>query len=204
MKVMKAWTTIVLSLILCSPISANSQTLLILGDSLSAAFGMERQQGWGALLQDRLLQQNRNHKVINASISGETTSGGLSRLPALLHRYQPGIVIIALGANDGLRGLSLEQMQANLSNMAELSKREDATVLMVGIQLPPNYGPVYTQKFRDIFKQVSASQSVALIPSLLDGIGKDKSMFQQDGLHPTAKAQSRILNNIWPTLEPLL
>jgi len=201
---MKAWITVVFTLIFCSSASANSPTILIIGDSLSAAFGIEQQQGWGALLQERLLQQDLDYKVINASISGETTSGGLTRLPALLNRYQPWIVILALGANDGLRGLSLRQMRTNLSSITEQSKREGAAVLLVGMQLPPNYGPAYTQTFHDTFKQVATSQNVPLIPFLLDGIGKDKSMFQQDGLHPTAKAQLKILDNIWTKLQQLL
>ena len=201
---MKAWITFVLTLTICSSVSANSPTLLVFGDSLSAAFGIEQQQGWGALLQKRLQQKNHDYKVINASISGETTSGGLSRLPALLHRYQPKIVIIALGANDGLRGLSLKQMHVNLNSIIEQSKHKGATVLLVGMQLPPNYGPAYTKLFHDTFKQLASSQNVPLIPFLLDGIGKDKSMFQQDGLHPTAMAQVKILDNIWIKLQQLL
>jgi len=201
---MKAWITFVLTLTICSSVSANSPTLLVFGDSLSAAFGIEQQQGWGALLQKRLQQKNHDYKVINASISGETTSGGLSRLPALLHRYQPKIVIIALGANDGLRGLSLKQMHVNLNSIIEQSKHKGAAVLLVGMQLPPNYGPAYTKLFHDTFKQLASSQNVPLIPFLLDGIGKDKSMFQQDGLHPTAMAQVKILDNIWIKLQQLL
>ncbi len=201
---MKVWISIVFSLIFCSPVAANSPTLLILGDSLSAAFGMEQQQGWGALLQKRLLQQNYDYKVINASISGETTSGGLSRLPTLLHRYQPKVVIIALGANDGLRGLSLKQMRANLINMSQQSKHQGAAVLLVGMRLPPNYGTTYTQTFHDSFKQIAAAQHLALVPFLLNGITRDKNMFQQDGLHPTAKAQVKILNTVWPSLKQML
>ncbi len=200
---MKAWITFVLALTFCNAVSANSPTLLVLGDSLSAAYGIQPQQGWVALLQKRLDQENHDYKVINASISGETTSGGVSRLPSLLQRYQPYIVILVLGANDGLRGLSIKQIQMNLSRMIEQSKAKDTAVLLVGMQLPPNYGPAYTQQFHDTFKGVASSQNVPLIPFLLDGIGKDKSLFQQDGLHPTAKAQDKILNNIWPNLEPL-
>ncbi len=201
---MKVLITLIFSLIFCSPATANSPIVLILGDSLSAAFGMEQQQGWGALLQKRLLQQDDNYKVINASISGETTSGGLSRLPALLHRYQPKVVIIALGANDGLRGLSLKQMRANLVSMSQQSKHQGAAVLLAGMQLPPNYGLAYTQMFHDSFRQVATSQQLALVPFLLNGVSRDKNMFQQDGLHPAAKAQAQILNNIWPSLKPLL
>ncbi len=201
---MKAWITFILALIFCTTVSANSPTLLVLGDSLSAAYGIEPQQGWVALLQKRLDQENHDYKVINASISGETTSGGVSRLPSLLQRYQPYIVILVLGANDGLRGLSLKQIQMNLNSMIEQSKARGTAVLLVGMQLPPNYGPAYTQQFHDTFKGVASSKNVPLIPFLLDGIGKDKSLFQQDGLHPTAKAQDKILSNIWPNLEPLL
>ena len=201
---MKVWISLVLTLLFCSPASANSQTLLVIGDSLSAAFGIEQQQGWVALLQSRLHQEAHDYQVINASISGETTSGGLSRLPSLLQDYQPGIVIIALGANDGLRGLSLKQMQANLNSMIAQSKHEGAAVLLVGMQLPPNYGPAYTQLFHDTFNQLSESQNVPLLPFLLQGIGSDKGMFQQDGLHPTAEAQPIILNNVWQSLSQLL
>lgn len=201
---MKAWISLVLTLLFCSPASANNQTLLVLGDSLSAAFGIEQQQGWVSLLQKRLQQEARDYQVINASISGETTSGGMSRLPTLLQRHQPRIVIIALGANDGLRGLSLKQMQANLNGMIEQSKQKGAVVLLVGMRLPPNYGPAYTHLFHDTFNQLAAAQKVPLIPFLLDGIGKDKSMFQRDGLHPTAQAQVKILKNIWPSLKDML
>ena len=201
---MKVWISLVFSLIFCSSVSANSPNLLVLGDSLSAAFGIEQQQGWVALLQKRLDQQNHDYQVINASISGETSSGGLTRLPALLQRYQPSVVIIALGANDGLRGLSVKQMHANLNSMIEHSKQQGATVLLIGMRLPPNYGSAYTRLFHDTFTQLAASQNVALMPFLLDGIGADKSMFQQDGLHPTAKAQAMILDNVWGNLRPLL
>jgi len=201
---MKAWIIVVLALFFCNPASANGPTLLVLGDSLSAAYGIEPQQGWVALLQKKIARQNYDYQVINASISGETTSGGLSRLPALLQQYQPKIVILALGANDGLRGLSSKQMGANLGSMIEQIKTEAATVLLVGIRLPPNYGPVYTQLFNNTFNQLASTQSVIHVPFLLAGIGEDKNLFQQDGLHPTANAQRQILNNIWPSLEPLL
>jgi len=201
---MKVWITVVFTLIFCGSASANSPNLLVLGDSLSAAFGIEQQRGWVALLQNRLDQKNHDYQVINASISGETSSGGLSRLPALLQRYQPSIVILALGANDGLRGLSIKQMQTNLSSIIEQSKHEAAAVLLIGIQLPPNYGPAYTQQFQDAFNQLAASQNVPLVPSLVNGIGENKAMFQQDGLHPTAEAQPTILDNLWPSLEQLL
>ena len=201
---MKAWITIVFTLIFCGSASANGPNLLVLGDSLSAAFGIEQQQGWVALLQNRLDQKNHDYKVINASISGETTSGGLSRLPALLQRFKPSIVILALGANDGLRGLSIKQMQTNRTSIIEQSKNEAATVLLIGIQPPPNYGPAYTQQFQDTYNQLASSQNVPLVPSLVNGIGENKTMFQQDGLHPTAKAQPTLLNNLWPSLKPLL
>ncbi len=201
---MKAWISFVLALTFCSTVSANNPTLLVLGDSLSAAYGIDPQHGWVALLQKRLDQENHDYQVINASISGETTSGGMSRLPALLQRYQPRVVIIALGANDGLRGLSNKQMHTNLSDMIEQTKIRGAAVLLVGMQLPPNYGPAYTQLFNDTFKQLATIKSVALVPFLLNDIGEDKSLFQADGLHPTAKAQGKILNNIWPNLKLLL
>lgn len=183
---------------------ANENTILVLGDSLSAAFGINQEQGWVALLQQRLTRNDEKYQVINASISGETTAGGRSRLPALLQRHDPDIVILQLGANDGLRGLSLHDMRANLKRMIELSRNQGAAVLLVGIRLPPNYGPSYTRLFHDVYTQLATTEDVALVPFLLAGVAQQRSLFQADGLHPTAAAQDELLDNVWDKLMPLL
>ena len=190
--------------LLFSSASANEPTLLVLGDSLSAAFGIDEKQGWVSLLQTRINQENRAYKVINASISGETSAGGVSRLPGLLNTYQPDIVILALGANDGLRGLSLNEMRSNLASMINQAKSDGAKVLLVGMQLPPNYGPAYIRLFHDTFLSLAEEEHIPLVPFLLEGVGGKRELFQPDGLHPIAQAQARILDNVWHQLEKLL
>ena len=190
--------------LLFSSASANEPTLLVLGDSLSAAFGIDEKQGWVSLLQTRINQENRAYKVINASISGETSAGGVSRLPVLLNTYQPDIVILALGANDGLRGLSLNEMRSNLASMINQAKSDGAKVLLVGMQLPPNYGPAYIRLFHDTFLSLAEEEHIPLVPFLLEGVGGKRELFQPDGLHPIAQAQARILDNVWHQLEKLL
>ena len=190
--------------LLFSSASANEPTLLVLGDSLSAAFGIDEKQGWVSLLQTRINQENRAYKVINASISGETSAGGVSRLPGLLKTYQPDIVILALGANDGLRGLSLNEMRSNLASMINQAKSAGAKVLLVGMQLPPNYGPAYIRLFHDTFLSLAEEEHIPLVPFLLEGVGGKRELFQPDGLHPIAQAQARILDNVWHQLEKLL
>lgn len=199
-------TKLVFALLMSLPLYALSdeQRIVVLGDSLSAAFGIDPRDGWVTLLQKRLNKQTHEYTVINASISGETTAGGLTRLPGLLRQHQPTIVILALGANDGLRGLSLIKMQDNLKQMTELSRSQSASVLLIGMQLPPNYGPAYTRTFQNIYTELSNKSDIALVPFLLKGIGKNKTLFQPDMLHPTAEAQAIILENVWPELEPLL
>ncbi len=195
-----------LLVVLCwgGPTQADEHKILVLGDSLSAAFGIDEAQGWVTLLQKRLQQNGDDHEVINTSISGETTAGGLSRLPALLQQHDPDIVILELGANDGLRGLSLADMRANLKQMIELTRAQGAAVLLVGMQLPPNYGPAYTRLFQDVYAQLAEEEGVALVPFLLQGIGENRAWFQADGLHPTAAAQDRLLDNVWDGLKRLL
>jgi acyl-CoA thioesterase-1 len=178
--------------------------ILVLGDSLSAAHGIDQDQGWVALLQQRLEKEKLPYTVVNASISGETTAGGLSRLPQLLQQHKPGIVLLELGANDGLRGLSVTAMKKNLAEMVEYSSLAGAKVLLIGMQLPPNYGEVYTRMFRKGFVEVSQIEHVKLVPFLLAGIGEDKNLFQSDGLHPTAAAQPKVLDNVWQGLAPML
>lgn len=192
--------------VLCwgGPAWTDEHKILVLGDSLSAAYGIDQAQGWVALLQQRLRRNGGKYQVINASIAGDTTAGGLSRLPALLQQHDPDIVILALGANDGLRGLSLADMRANLKQIIELTRAQGAAVLLVGMQLPPNYGPAYTRLFQDVYAQLAKEEDVALVPFLLQGIGENRAWFQADGLHPTAAAQDRLLDNVWDGLERLL
>ena len=182
----------------------NAPSILILGDSLSAAYGIDIEAGWVRLLEGRLKERGLDDRVVNASISGETTAGGLSRLPALLARHRPAVLVIQLGANDGLRGLSLDTLKGNLSQLVQLGRESGSLVLLVGIQLPPNYGAAFNRGFQAVFQSVAASQQVPLVPSLLTGVAEDWSLMQADGLHPTAKAQPRILDNVWPELLPLL
>lgn len=177
---------------------ATAQTILVFGDSLSAAYGIPRDSGWVALLQ----QARPGHKVINASISGETTSGGLRRFDAALMQHKPDIVVLELGANDGLRGASIPAIEANLSLLLRKSRSHRAQVVLVGMQLPPNYGPDYTRDFRALYPKLAQRYHAALVPFLLAGVQPEQ--FQADNLHPVAAAQPTILNNILPALDPLL
>lgn len=181
-----------------------AQTLLVVGDSLSAGYGLRKQEAWPVLLGERLAQAGYGYSVANASISGDTTANGLSRLDAALAASKPAIVVIALGANDGLRGLSLKSMRDNLETMVRKSQASGAKVLVAGMQLPPNYGPDYTQKFAGTFAEVAKSTRSALLPFMLDGFASDPGRFQADGIHPVADAQARIVDNIWKPLVPLL
>ncbi|OZI22382.1 arylesterase [Bordetella genomosp. 7] len=181
-----------------------ARTLLVVGDSLSAEYGLARGTGWVALLAARMAEQYPNYRIVNASISGDTTSGGASRLPALLDRHQPAIVILELGANDALRGLSLQMTEQNLRNMARRSRDAGARVLMVGMQIPPNYGRDYTQRFADLFPAVAKAEQAALVPFLMDGMATDRAMFQADGIHPNEQAQPALLENVWAALRPML
>lgn len=188
---------------LLSPL-LNAKTILVLGDSLSAAYNMPVENGWVALLDKRLDKLPGSHQVINASISGDTTAGGLSRLPQALKTSQADIVILALGANDGLRALSLQALKQNLEEIIELSKSRGSQVLLAGMQLPPNYGPYYTNQFRSIYEELATRHNLPLVPFLLDNVGGEEALIQSDGLHPNAEAQPLILENVWPYLESLL
>ncbi|WP_456377980.1 arylesterase [Thiolapillus sp.] len=181
-----------------------NHAILVIGDSLSAGYGISKEKSWPALLQQKLDQSGHAWRVINASISGDTTHGGLSRLPKALAREKPDIVIIGLGANDGLRGLRLAETAANLDRMTALSQEFDAKVLLLGIQLPHNYGPAYRDRFSAIYAQVAKQRHVALVPFFLRGVAETRAMMQPDGLHPKADAQPAILENIWQELAPLL
>jgi len=178
--------------------------LLVFGDSLSAAYGIPREQGWVALLQQRLVREGYPHTVVNASVSGETTSGGLTRIVSTLAAHRPAIVILELGANDGLRGLPTDDMRRNLAAMVEQCRQHRARVLLVGMKLPPNYGPVYTRQFEQVYAALAGRYKLPLLPFLLDGVAGNAQLTQEDGLHPKAEAQSMVLENVWGALKPLL
>ncbi|WP_205340577.1 arylesterase [Denitrificimonas caeni] len=201
---MRQWIATICLSVLCSIATVQAATVLVVGDSISAAFGLETQQGWVALLQQRLLEHNAEFKVVNASISGETSAGGLSRFPDLLAQHQPQYVIIELGGNDGLRGLSLSHMAMNLSTMVQKAKQQNASVLLLGMRLPSNYGKRYTDAFYNVYQRIAEKEKVALVGFLLEGVGAVDGMMQADGVHPTQLAQPLLLENTWQELEPLL
>ena len=176
----------------------------MIGDSLSAAYGIPRQQGWVTLLQQRLTRAGYPHIVVNASISGDTTVGGLTRLPAALQQHRPAVVVIELGGNDGLRGFSLVKTRENLERMVELARTAGAKVLLLGVRLPGNYGSWYGERFQRVYAEVSAHTGVPLVPFFLAGVAETRDAMQADGIHPRAAAQPRILDNVWPALRPLL
>ncbi|MFC4975304.1 arylesterase [Halomonas beimenensis] len=189
-------------LLAAAPLAAAERPLvLVMGDSLSAAYGIEREAGWVHLLAERL---DGKARVVNASISGETSSGGAARLPELLRQHAPDIVLLELGGNDGLRGLPPGQLRANLATMIEASRAAGAEVLLLGIDVPPNYGPAYRDAFTGVFQRLADRYSVPLVPFLLEGVALDHGLMQADGIHPTAAAQPAILANVWPALAPLL
>ena len=179
--------------------NAFSQTLLVLGDSLSAGYGINVKQGWVSLLEERL--KEKNISIVNASISGETTAGGKSRLPKLLEQYQPTWVLIELGVNDGMRGLSLKSMRENLEQMIQFSQQNKAIPILIGMKLPENYGMAFTEKFSNIYQIVAQQYRITLVPFLLEGIALNPKFFQNDGIHPTAAAQSYLLENVWQHLQ---
>ncbi|AOJ74051.1 arylesterase [Burkholderia ubonensis] len=179
-------------------------TLVVLGDSLSAEYGLPRDTGWVALLRQRLATERIDYSVANASVSGDTTSGGRARLPAVLARLKPAIVVVELGANDALRGVPLATTERNLREIVADAQRARAKVVLVGMFVPPNYGPDYTQKFHGIYTRLSKDLGVPLVPFLLAGIENRPDMFQADQIHPTRQAQGVLLDNVWPSLKPLL
>lgn len=193
-----------LCVVVFAVLPVQAQTVLVIGDSLSAGYGLRQQEAWPVLLGDRLKQSGYSHVVVNASTSGDTTANGLSRIDAALASSRPAVVILALGANDGLRGLSPKTLRDNLDAMVRKSQAAGARVLIAGMQLPPNYGPDYTQKFAATFSEVAKATGSALLPFLLDGFASDPKSFLPDGIHPVAAAQPRIVDNIWPPLRPLL
>jgi acyl-CoA thioesterase I len=187
------------------PARAETPTILVFGDSISAGYGLPRvEQGWVALLQARLIKQGYGYEVVNASVSGETTAGGLARLPRALSLHHPSIVILELGGNDGLRALPIAPMRANLARMAELSTAAGAKIVLVGMRIPPNYGPQYTEQFSQVYAQIAHDEHLALVPFVLDGIALTPTLMQDDGIHPNGAGQPRLLENVWPSLAPLL
>jgi acyl-CoA thioesterase I len=182
----------------------SNPAILVLGDSLSAGYGISVEQGWVALLQARLRAKGYGYRVVNASASGETTGGGLARLPRALSMHQPRVVIVELGANDGLRGLPVADIRANLDAIVKRSQQAGARVLLLGMRIPPNYGPVYGNAFRALFADVAARHEVPLVPFLLQSVALNEAMMQEDRLHPNAAAQPKLLDMVWPQLERLL
>lgn len=176
----------------------------MVGDSLSAEYGLARGTGWVALLGQRLQADKIAAHIVNASISGDTTAGGLSRLPALLQQHHPSVVVLELGANDGLRGLPVKSAETNLRTMIDMAEKAHAKVLLVGMRMPPNYGRAYTERFAGMYKDLSKQEKVPLVPFMLDGVAQEPANFQADRLHPVANAHPTILNNIWPQLAPLI
>lgn len=196
---------LVLLLVLVNlPLSASASTILIVGDSLSAAYGMPLEQGWVRLLQQRLATDHYPYTIVNASISGDTTANALNRLPQAMTRHQPVIVVLELGGNDGLRGLSLAAMKRNLAAMIQTARQHEAEVLLIGVQLPPNYGPRYTQQFHAVYHELAQEYALALLPSLVDGVGTQTDLMQSDGIHPNSKAQPLIVTRVWQQLRSLI
>jgi acyl-CoA thioesterase I len=196
---------LLLLFVLAAPAASAAQpVVLIVGDSLSAGYGLAIHENWPSLLQERLADANYPHRVVNASISGDTTSGGLARLPRALARNSPSIVLIGLGGNDGLRAIPIPEFRRNLANMIQLSQAAGAEVLLAGVHIPPNYGPEYTTAFHGVFHELAQEYGTGLIPFILEDVALNPEFMQEDGIHPTAAAQAVIVDNVWPALEPLL
>ena len=179
-------------------------TILVLGDSLSGAYGLNSDEGWVTLLQQQLTGQGYHYRVINASVSGDTTRNGLSRLEPALKTHEPKIVIIALGANDGLRGLPFSEIENSLLKIIERCQQQAAQIVLVGVRLPPNYGQVYNQKFAELYRQIADRYEIPLVPRMLDQVAENGALMQADGMHPKAGAQPQVMKNIWAGLQPVL
>ncbi|MBF6647846.1 arylesterase [Methylobacter sp. BlB1] len=186
------------------PMTALAESIVVLGDSISAGYGIEVKQGWVALLQDRLAQANSPYKVVNASISGDTTAGGLARIDKILAAHKPDVVLVELGANDGLRGLPPKLMKDNLAEITQRARKAGAKVLLLSMRIPPNYGKRYTEMFYDVYPQLSKELGVPYMPFILEDVALVKELMQPDGLHPNAKAQPMIADKVWEHLQPLL
>ena len=189
-------------LISFATVASSNTTILLMGDSLSAEYGLIRGSGWAKLLENQLQKQGSEWHVFNASISGETSSGGLARLPKLLEQKKPSIVLLELGANDALRGLSINETEKNLRQMIELSKKSGAKVLLFGMQIPPNYGQDYTKKFRDLYPKLAAQEGIELVSFFMAGIASNPALFQADNIHPNEDAQSILYKNVWGAMAP--
>jgi acyl-CoA thioesterase-1 len=204
----RAFATIACGALLVAAMPASGErappVILLVGDSVSAGYGLPTGAGWATLLQQRLDARHLSYRVVNASISGDTTAGGRARLGALLAQYRPAITIIELGGNDGLRGGSLDAMQANLEAMTAAAQSAGSRVVLVGIRVPPNYGAAYGERFAAIYAEVARARKAALVPFLFEGFAEDDAMFQPDRIHPLASAQAKMLDNVWPSLAPLL
>jgi len=200
----RIWLTRLASLLWLPLAAWAGGTIVVYGDSLSAAYGLAQDAGWASLLQARLKQARMDYTVTNVSISGETTSGGAARIAATLEAHKPRVIIVELGANDGLRGLPPKQMRANLAQIVTASKRASARVLLVGMQMPPNYGESYTRAFAQVYPDLARQYRTALVPFLLQGMEQRRELFQSDNMHPTAAAQPILMENIWKALSPLL
>ena len=187
-----------------SGVEESRYTLMVFGDSLSAAYGIDEDSGWVTLLETRIMDENWPYRVINGSISGETTTGGLARLPSMLDSYQPDLVILELGGNDGLRGLPLATLKQNLLKMIDLIEAAGGEVLLTGIQIPPNYGPRYTVPFFRLYGEIAEERGLSMVPFLIEGIPQQPELMQNDGIHPKAEAQYLIVENVWPELEPMM
>jgi acyl-CoA thioesterase-1 len=201
-----AMLRIFLFVLLCNAagVAYAAASIMVFGDSLSTGYGLPQGAGWVDLLQQRLAREKYDYKVINASLTGETTVSGKNRLGGALTRHQPEIVILELGGNDGLRGAGIDTIRANLTTMIAACRQREARVLLVGMRLPPNYGKDYTEKFRRTYGAVAKSQRVPLVPFLYEGFATDRGAFQPDGIHPNAAAQPRMLDNVWKQLQPML
>jgi acyl-CoA thioesterase-1 len=195
---------LLLALVNAAPAYARGGVILVLGDSLSSAYGLDVDKGWVNLLAKRLQENRSGYRVVNASISGDTTNSGATRLPQALARYRPDIVVVELGGNDGLRGLPLSVTRANLERIVNDSQAAGARVLLLGMRLPPNYGPAYVNAFHAIYEELADQYQASRVPFLLDGIGGVEGMMQADGIHPRSEAQPLMLENVWPHLKPLL
>jgi acyl-CoA thioesterase-1 len=209
----KRLSTFYLSVLLCIflllnlTVSAANRlppSILVLGDSLSGAYGIDTDEGWVALLQQQLTEAGYEYRVINASVSGDTTRTGLSRIDSALQTHEPSIVIIALGGNDGLRGLAFSEIESSLARIIERCRQDNVQILLAGVRLPPNYGPVYNEQFAALYRRLSDKYQIPLVPRILDQVAENRDMLQEDGVHPKAEAQPQIMKNVWAGLKPLL
>jgi acyl-CoA thioesterase-1 len=197
-------TLLLLFTVLWLPAAAAEKSILVVGDSLSAAYGIPRERGWVALLAERLKRERVDYSVVNASISGDTSGGGRARLKPLLDKHRPAVMILELGGNDGLRGMSVSQIRSNLGSMIQDAHASGARVLLVGVKMPPNYGEMYTQSFEAVFRELARTHRVAFVPFLLEDFAGKPELFQPDRIHPTVEAQPLMLERVWAELKPLL